>query len=601
MSDIDEVKSRLNIIEAIGARVALKKAGRNFKGLCPFHSEKTPSFMVSPERNAWHCFGCARGGSVIDFVMEYEHVDFIEALETLAEKAGVKLMRRAPDSPEAKLKQQLLEINHLTSEFYHYLLTKHKLGEKARNYLKTRGVSEKLIKTFVLGYSPNSWDATLKFLRKKGYSEELIEKAGLIIKSQNSMTKFQQKYYDRFRGRLMFTLKDHRGNVVGFSGRALDPAIKEAKYINSPETPVYSKSRVLYGLEITKEEISHSRKAVLMEGELDVISSFAAGITNAIAIKGSALTEGHIALLKRFAQELIFCLDSDVAGDAASRRGIELADAAGFEMKVVKLRSGKDPDEVARSAPAKLIRAIAEAIPIYDYFIDSSLSRFDAKDAYGKKQIAAEVLPWLAKIENAIVQEHYLKTLAGKLAISETVLTDQLHIYLAKLEKGNLSVKPSEGKPAGLPRAEKLELYTLALLLAGETLELWEELKENLALADFNYTPVEQILKRLENYLPKTAKFLVRDFADSLPPELTRVVDQACLWDLGDLTSDREAFAKEWTRALRELRIVILRRQIEAISQNLAQSGQDQADDKQRLKLHELTVRLKTLENPSPT
>src|SRR3989344_4754700 len=256
MSDIDEVKTRTNIIDIIGARVTLKKAGRHFKALCPFHSEKTPSFIVSPERQSWKCFGCGKGGSVIDFVMEHDHVDFLEALESLAEKAGVKLTRRHDETPESKLKQRIFEANHLASEYYHFLLTKHVVGENARSYLKTRGVSDKTIKTFMLGYSPNSWDGLLNYLKKKGYDEKLLEHAGLTVSSGRGG-------YDRFRGRVMFTLKDHRGNTVGFSGRLLDPDAKEAKYINTSETLVYSKSNVLYGLDVTKAAIQKEGEAII--------------------------------------------------------------------------------------------------------------------------------------------------------------------------------------------------------------------------------------------------------------------------------------------------------------------------------------------------
>ena len=341
MSDIDEIKTRLNIVDIVSERLTLKKTGRNFKALCPFHAEKTPSFIVSPDRQTFHCFGCGKGGDILTFVMEFDHVDFTEALETLAERAGVKLERRPADTPEAKLKQKLLEINHLASEYYHYLLVKHAVGEKARDYLKHRGVTDKSIKTFSLWYSPNDWDGLLTYLRKKGYEEKLIETGGLVIRGNRG-------YYDRFRGRVMFALKDHRGNVVGFSGRVLDPEAQEAKYINTSETPVYTKGKVLYALDVTREAIQKANEAVLMEGELDVISSFQSGIGNVVAIKGSAVTEDHARLLRRFCERLIFALDSDIAGDAAARRGIEIAEKVGFDMRVATMPAGKDPDEAAR-------------------------------------------------------------------------------------------------------------------------------------------------------------------------------------------------------------------------------------------------------------
>jgi DNA primase len=274
MTDIDEIKSRLNIVDIIGKTVKLKKTGRNFKGLCPFHNEKTPSFIVSPDRQIFHCFGCGKGGTVFDFIMEYQHVDFAEALEDLAHLAGVKLTRGISTTPEGNLREKLYAVNHLSSEFYHYILTKHTLGEKGLLYLKNRGITDKSIKTFSLGYSPNSWDGLYKFLRKKGYEDDLIEKAGLVSRMEHPR-EGGRGYYDRFRGRVMFTLKDHRGNVVGFAGRVLDPStssgqvLQEAKYINTSETPVYVKSNVLYALDVTKDAIQKANEAVIMEGELD--------------------------------------------------------------------------------------------------------------------------------------------------------------------------------------------------------------------------------------------------------------------------------------------------------------------------------------------
>jgi len=383
MSDIDEVKNRLNIVDIVGERVSLKKAGRNFKGLCPFHHEKTPSFMVSPERATFHCFGCGKGGSVIDFVMEYEHIDFVESLEQLAGRAGVTLTKRYGDSPEQKLKEKMYEVNQLTSEFYQYMLTNHHVGKKALLYLKNRGISDKSIKIFGLGYSPNSWDALSLFLKKKKYDERILDQAGLTVKGNRGS-------YDRFRGRVMFTLRDHRGKVVGFSGRVLDPTGKglpagrqEAKYINTSETPVYVKSNVLYGLDVTKGAIAKSGEAILMEGELDLISSFQEGVGNVVAIKGSALTEGHVHLLKRFTKTLVFCLDSDIAGDAASRRGIDISEREGLEMKAIIIPSGKDPDDAVREDPIAFKKAVSAAIPIYDFFLTSIKKRFDMTSASG--------------------------------------------------------------------------------------------------------------------------------------------------------------------------------------------------------------------------
>lgn len=588
MSDIDEVKSRLNIVDIVSARVALKKAGRHFKALCPFHSEKTPSFIVSPERQTWHCFGCGKGGSVIDFVMEYEHVDFVEALESLAEKAGVKLERRPADTAESKLKQKLYEVNHLASEFYHYLLAKHTLGEKARSYLKRRGITDKSIKTFTLGYSANSWDGLLKFLTKKGYDEKILETAGLVISGV--------RYYDRFRGRAMFTLKDHRGNVVGFSGRLLDPDIKEAKYINTSETPVYSKSNVLYGFDVTREAIAKENQAILMEGEFDVISSFQAGIGNAVAIKGSALTEGHVNLLRRFTDRLVFALDSDLAGDAAARRGIELADASGLDIRVVSMPSGKDPDEAARGNPGLLKKAIKEAEPIYDYFLRSVSSRFDLSTAYGKKKASEELLPTVAAIENPIVQGHYVKVYANTLGVTEDAVRDGMK----KVDRLKTPTKTasSEAKQS-LTRIEKLELYVLALLLQGKPEDLLEDFFETIKLTQISTPSVCQILERLSDHLKSHRIFLIRDFADSLPKELVSTLDAAFLWDISDIVDDDVRFAKEWGKTLTALSAEIVRQKMVKLTKQIKEAADEKVVEELKQKLQAAAAELKELEKAS--
>lgn len=591
MSDIDEIKSRLNIVEIISERIPVKKAGRNFKALCPFHGEKTPSFVISPDRQSFRCFGCGKGGSAFDFLMLYDHVDFSEALETLAERAGVKLEHRPTDTPQAQLKQKIYEANHLASEYYHYLLTKHNVGESARMYLKNRGVSDKSIKTFTLGYSANDWDGLLTYLRKKGYDDKLLETAGLVIPGSRG-------HYDRFRGRVMFTLKDHRGNVVGFAGRVMDPNAKEAKYINTSETPVYTKSKVLYGLDVTRDAIQKANEAVVMEGELDVISSFQAGISNVVAIKGSAVTEEHARLLRRYTERLVFALDSDIAGDAAARRGIDIAEHSGFDMRVVEMPAGKDPDEAARENPALLKKAIKQAVPIYDYFLSSSMKRFDATSSFGKKKISEELLPVLVKIENPIVQGHYVRAVAAALSLSDETIQDGL----VRLRSAKGVVRKTESSEVSgapeLSRMEKMEVYLLALILQGKTVQLFEELSEDGVVANVSYPPVRRILELLAEFISAHPVFLIKDFADSLPTELSSVFDEAFLWDVSAFIEDDQKSSREWQKALKETKRLRLRDRIEAISKQLHdQSGRTDLETEQLQKdLTSLTNELSHLE-----
>lgn len=561
MGDADEVKSRLNIIDIIGEKVQLKKAGRNFKGLCPFHNEKTPSFMVSPDRQVFHCFGCGKGGSAIDFVMEYEHMDFPEALETLAARAGVVLSERKSDTPERKLKDVLYEINELASDYYRYILTKHPYGEKALLYIKNRGITDKSIKTFGIGYSPNSWEALYQFLKKKKYDDHIIEQAGLGLRGNRGL-------YDRFRGRLMFTLRDHRGRAVGFSGRVLDPAMKEAKYINTSETPVYSKSNVLFALDVTHEAIAKLNEAILMEGEIDVISSFQEGISNVVAIKGSALTEGHVHLLKRFTERIVFAFDSDIAGDGAARRGIEIAEHEGLDMKVIRMPSGKDPDEAVKENPVAFKTAIANAVPIYDYIITSSMKRYDATTAFGKKKASEELLPMLTKIDNSIVQGHYIKKVASTLGVSEDMVIDGMKkVKTALWQQRSESTEQKESFAISGP--ERLEVYCLGLLLQGDTKKLYEEFISVIDMAHIKHMGVRRVIEALSSYISPTTEFHIADFSKTIAGELLPVLDEAYLWDISISLEDSESFKKEWNKTLREVQKGVVKRQMREVTDRM--------------------------------
>jgi len=465
----EEIKSKIDIVELIGQYLPLTKAGRNYKALCPFHTEKIPSFMVSPERQIWHCFGCGAGGDIFGFLMRYENMEFVEALRTLAKRAGVELKGWRGESGRWKEKEKLFRINRLASDFFHWVLLENQVGKKALDYALARGIKKESIKTFQLGYAPQSWDSLQRFFAKKGYQPEDLEEAGLVIKSEEG-----RGFYDRFRGRLMFPLFDHRGNAVGFAGRLLDPKAVEAKYVNTPETPVYIKGDLLYGLNITKEEIKKEELAVVVEGEIDAISSYQAGVKNVVAIKGSALTENQVRLLKRYTENISLALDADTAGDAASRRGIQIADQGGLNIKVIQIPLGKDPDECAQKEPTLWCKAVDEAIPVFDFLIDSALSRFDKKTAVGKKKIGQEVLPILAKITDEIVKAHYLQKLAQEIGVEEEVL----RMEMGKLEVGNWKLEI--GKKVGGEEKEgreALEEYLLSLILQG--LSLTDKLPES--------------------------------------------------------------------------------------------------------------------------
>ena len=390
---IEEVKAKTDIVSIITEHVELKKAGRNYKGLCPFHSEKTPSFMVSPELQIFKCFGCLESGDVISFLQKHEGMDFPEALKYLADRAGVKLIQRQFKGSGEK--EKLFEINALAAKFYNYILLSHKVGKPALDYLiKERGLKLETIKTFNIGFSPNVPLALKKFLiDKKKYSYQDLEKAGIVYRRGSGVV-------DRFKGRIIFPLFDHRGNNIGLAGRIL-PSIKTeaGKYINSPETEIYHKSKVLYGLNLVRRDIKKENSAVVVEGELDMISSWQAGVKNTVAIKGTALTEDQVRLLNRFCNVFILALDSDAAGDKAARRSIALAQDQGVEVKVARLGKYKDPDDMARKALGEYKKALEKAQGVWDFLVDLIFSKYDETSGTGKAKISKEIIPVLAEMQ----------------------------------------------------------------------------------------------------------------------------------------------------------------------------------------------------------
>ncbi|MGH9856735.1 MAG: DNA primase, partial [Acidobacteriota bacterium] len=324
MDEVAQIREKIDIVALISEYVPLKKAGRNFKAPCPFHTEKSPSFVVSPERQIWHCFGCQKGGDCYTFLMEYERLEFPEALRLLAKRTGIELAQRGASKGLISQKERLYQANSLAKEYYHYVLTKHKAGERARSYLKNRGITEKVMQTFMLGFSPSNGTALSQYLtQKKRFSNEEVVAAGLAFQRG-------QRIQDFFWGRLMFPLIDHRDNVVGFSGRLLEPKENVGKYVNTRETLIYHKGEHFYGLSVTKDAIRRADQAIIVEGEFDVISCFENGIANVVGVKGTALTESQVNLLARFAQKITFCFDGDKAGQEAIKRSLAIVEKKGI-------------------------------------------------------------------------------------------------------------------------------------------------------------------------------------------------------------------------------------------------------------------------------
>ncbi|MBI4091440.1 DNA primase, partial [candidate division WWE3 bacterium] len=409
----EEIKNRLSIVEFVSSYVSLTKSGKNYKGLCPFHQEKTPSFMVSPELQIFKCFACGKAGDVFTFLMEIEGLDFVAAVKRLADKAGVKIeLSGAPRKKDRK--DTILEINHLAAEFYHYLLLKHKVGEKALDYLKSeRKLSDDTILSFKIGYSPNSWRSLHDFLVTRNYRIEDLVSSGLVVSHESG-----KAFYDRFRGRIVFPIKNISGEIVGFSARILGK--EEPKYINTPETEVFNKGSVLFALDKAKVSIKREGFVLLVEGQMDAIGAHQDGFVNTVATSGTSLTQEQLKVLKKLAPDIYFCFDSDAAGVEAAKRGIELAEGMDFNMKVVVIpKPFKDLDESLRSDFDGVKKALQNAVSLYDFYFIRALGKFSPDDPIGKKKIAEILVPVLGGIRNPIVKEYFVSKLAGTLAVSE--------------------------------------------------------------------------------------------------------------------------------------------------------------------------------------
>ena len=429
MSDntVEEIKTQLDIVDIVKEYIELEKVGSNLRANCPFHAEKTPSFFVSPSRQSWRCFGgCNEGGDMFDFIMKIEGIEFYEALKMLANKAGIEIKDRDPE--KASKKQRFFEMYELTTKFFETQLEKSKRGKKAKKYLLSRDISEDSIKSWRLGYSPDSWQALSEFLISKGHKREEIVEAGLAIKKDDHS-------YDRFRGRIMFPIMSSAGKPIAFGGRVFGKDDDTAKYLNSPQTSLYDKSKVLYGLDKAKIEIRRQDKAILVEGYTDVIMSHQAGFENVIATSGTALTEKQLKILSRYSHNLLTAFDMDDAGASATKKGIETARGMDFDVKVVSLPGEGDPADIIQEDPGKWEKGIKEAKEIMTFYFQDSFSGRDLNNPKDKKEIARELLPIIKRIPNRIERSHWIKKLSEGLDVDEGAIREQLKDTKAKGKK----------------------------------------------------------------------------------------------------------------------------------------------------------------------
>ena len=466
MSVITEVKQRLDIVEFVSEYVTLQKAGRNFKGLCPFHTEKHPSFFVFPEQQSWHCFGaCGTGGDIFSFVMKKEGIDFGQALRVLAQRGGVTLSpREGPSKAEDEKKERLFRINEAAAEYYYHILSATKTGATARNYLTRRNIVPETIKEFRLGFSPDAWETIKNYLLGKGYTEKELVEAGLIIEKEEGGT------YDRFRNRLMFPICDIQGRVTGFGARVLDDSLP--KYINSPQTPIFDKSNSQYGIDKAKSAIRKKDLVIIVEGYMDVLTAHQHSWQNVVGSMGTSLTEKQVEGIKRLTNNITLALDADLAGEEATLRGRAILAYSNIEANVMLLPPGKDPDEVIGDEPALWQKLVEQAMPIMDFAFQSVISKVDINKARDKSLAVQKLLPSIYEIRDPVQQSHYLKRLARELRIEESAIRTALRESKAGRKR------PQPGKPIEQSRlvrrfvSSHIEERCLALLLQYPELRL---------------------------------------------------------------------------------------------------------------------------------
>ena len=443
--NVSKIKDRLDVVDVISGYLKLQKAGINFKARCPFHNEKTPSFVVSPERQVWHCFGCSKGGDIFSFVQDIEGVEFPEALRVLAAKAGIELESFNPAVKDDKTK--LYEVCESATKFFEKQFLS-STGKFALEYLKNRGVAEPTIQEFRLGFAPNDWNALGTFLKNCGYSEDEIVEAGLAVKRNDG-----SGIYDRFRSRITFPIFDLNGQVVGFTGRIFESDDKEAaKYINTPQTRIYDKGRILYGLNKAKMDIKQADQCVLVEGNMDALMSHQAGVKNVVASSGTALTPSHLTLLHRYTTNLGFCFDTDQAGAMATKRGIGLALSQNFNIKVIEIndKECKDPADIIKKNAVAWSKSVSQAKPVMEFYFNKAKAGFNPNSADSKKNVISALAPFLKRLTSQVEKAHWLTQLAFLLRAKEeaieadvAVAKDDLEAYDREPAVAKVDIRPA--------------------------------------------------------------------------------------------------------------------------------------------------------------
>jgi DNA primase len=469
---VEQVAAASDIVAVIGSYFPLKRAGTEFRAICPFHQEKTPSFFVNPAKQSYYCHGCGAGGAVFQFLMQYEKVDFPEAVRRLASRAGITIIEDAL-SPEEETKQslrkRLLRLHFEATAWLHSNLLRTKAAAHARSYLQDRGINIETAKRWQIGYAPNTWDSLVRWGTAAGFvKEELIESGLVKLREEGNP---RSRLYDRFRDRLMFPINNDFGEVVAFSGRVLDPEAKGGKYVNSPETPLFSKGNLLFGLHQSKRFIANARQAIVLEGQLDLITTFEAGIQNVVAPQGTALTARHAALLRRFADEVILFFDADAAGQRAAERALEVLFSAGLQVRIGEMPAGEDPDSLIRKLGSAAFRARVEsAEDFFDFQVNHKLSAAESKTTAGKVAFARKMSQFISVVPDLVLRDTLISRLASRLKIPRETMQQMVQSSASQIPGRALQAEVAAESQMAMP-PHKLAVICKAALIVPNLLQ----------------------------------------------------------------------------------------------------------------------------------
>jgi DNA primase len=542
---IEQIAAGNDIVEVIGSYFPLKRAGTNFKALCPFHQEKTPSFVVSPSRQTFHCFGCGAGGSAFRFVMEYEHIDFPAAARKLASRAGITIVEKrgaADEDRQYETRRKLLKLHAEAAEWFHENLTKREIGEPARKYLKQRGITGETAKRWQLGYAPDEWDAFGSWARGHGYEARELIASGLVKTKEDDQTTNPdaRTSYDRFRGRIMFPICNDVGEVIAFSGRLLKEDEGAAKYLNSPETQLFRKGNVLFGLHKSKRALIEANCAIVCEGQLDLISLFEAGITNVVAPQGTAFTENQARILKRFVEEVVLCFDSDAAGAKAAERSLDALLGNDFIIRVVELPPGEDPDSlVRRDGKEQFDQRVANGRDFFDYWIDREMATVDLTSMGAKIQAARSLAATVSRLHDPVLRGAVINKASARLGVApadfETMLAKHTRVPSGYVNSSTTEIQAPTSPPH--------DVVMLCLLALRDTdarnflhAQKWREILEQVPDADI-------LIRILESELEPDDTASLNAFMATLSPGEERLISS---WLMQKMPTATETVVEKW-------------------------------------------------------